>query len=288
MGGPFDELVRNLRLDEVMREPQRHAENQQHPAHQQAALGHHARHIFKHMQITMHHRGDEKGEAGGQRRRFDRRGKPAEQGHQRHHRQQQFPFRPGQGLTRLAAGKFLQRRRVTRLAADAPPRREHHEEHAGKQTTEKHLLHRDAVDIGGPRIGYRRSSDDGIQNHRQARWKQEAQRSRAGQQPQGVAFRITGGAQNRQQQSAQRQDGDAGGTRKRGEERADQGRDNRRPATERTEPGLKYPDKSARRTAFRQEISGQREQGNGRQGLAGDHGMMFEWNRGNGQLLAPK
>ena len=69
-------LRRNLGINQIVRESERHSENQEHASDQQSALRHDSRQVSDNMQITMDHRLNEKRVERRDRGCLNRRGDP--------------------------------------------------------------------------------------------------------------------------------------------------------------------------------------------------------------------
>ena len=135
---------------------------------------------------------------------------------------------------------------------------------------------------------HRNLRHDRVENQRQARRKQHAERAAAGHQTQCAALRMTYPTQQRHQQPAKRENGDAGSAGERGEEDTGHYGNGRRTATEAAEQRVEHAHQALRRAALRQEIAGHGEQRDRRQRGIDDQAVVIQRQRRGGQIGAPK
>ena len=206
-GGPFDQLIRHLFHDQVMGEPHGHTEDEQDAAHQQSALGHDPGNVTKYFKIAIYPGLDGEGVERGDCRRLDRGGFAAEQRSQRHHWQQQFPFRlphRAPGLDRIESTRSLG---DARADANSPPRGQPHQQNSGGDAAQEHLLDGDLA--GGTHVRGDVAGHNRIEDQRQTRRKQQPEGAGRRQQAERVPFRIARGQEHRHEQTAQGENGHA-------------------------------------------------------------------------------
>ena len=105
--------------------------------------------------------------------------------------------------------------------------------------------------------------NDGVDDKGEARWEEQTQRSRGGQYPEREFLRVFPLEQGGEKDTPQCDDCEAGGTGQCGKDgAADQGND-RQPAGEPAQDCIVKPYQPFGCPAFRQEISGKGEEGNG-------------------------
>src|SRR6266704_2155125 len=162
-----------------------------------------------------------------------------------------------------------------RPAAHAPQRSRSNHYEGREESAEKHPLDGDF-------------RDDGVDNERKARWQQKTERSRTGQQAEGIFLRISGPGQHGHKQAAEREDGDAGSAGEGSKESAHKNGDDCRTATELAEQRVKNANEPPGRAALSEKITGKSEQRQSGERRIGNQSVVGDGNRGNGLPATPK
>jgi len=111
----------------------------------------------------------------------------------------------------------------------------------------------------------RHTGNDGVHDQRHRRCQQHPQGAGAGDQADATSLRVTGTAQQRQEQAPQRQNGDTATPGEGRKKRAKRGGCQHRTRHATTQYGDEQLAQTRRRAGAREDQAGQREQGQGRQ-----------------------
>ena len=199
---PFHGQSRNFRKDQVIGEAQCQTEDQQYAADQESAFAHGLGQIFlfglglDELQIPVDHRLDKERIESGERGGFHGRKSPAEKGTYGDNRDGEFPLGiPKRGKSLLEFKGLPLGPGALGTLQDSHGGHDREHDDAGDEPPEEHLLDRDVA------------GNDGVKDERQAGRKEQAQSSGACDDAQRILLTVFGSQQDRQEESAQGQNG---------------------------------------------------------------------------------
>jgi hypothetical protein len=211
----------------------------------------------------------------GRRGRLHQRGDAAEVAAQENQWQQHLELRLPQSGERFAPVERRAHGPAQDARAHPPPGHEHDQQQSRQGAADEHLL--DRLVRGDP-----------VEDHRQARGQQQADRSRDRDQSDGRLLRVLRAHQDGKQQASHGEDRDARCSGQRREGGQQQRRRHRQPAGHPADERRQQPHQSSARAPLRQDVSGQREQRHGGQHRGRGQTVGLARNRGGGDPLAPE